>query len=100
MTNHSLGEGENVYKKVEDLDVLIGDTITYDIGNQQGYKKWKVIKSVELIDSYDHQLINEEEEEEEEEEGNAKKRQRYGGSKKKRNTKNKKNKKSLKKRKN
>ena len=75
MTNYTVSEG-NEYAEIQDLlndpKVQFDDTITLETNNQQGYKKWKVIKKIirvngnkkrekvikdiEVIDSYDRQM--------------------------------------------
>ena len=57
--NHMVGEEVNVYERVKDRDVDVGDTIEVISDNQQGYRKYKVVndlgkKGLKLIDSYDH----------------------------------------------
>jgi hypothetical protein len=56
--NHTIDESENIYEKINEENVSVGDTIEIMSNNQQGYKKYKVIikeeKDIELIDSYDH----------------------------------------------
>jgi len=57
-TNHTVGEEVNVYERVKDNDVDVGDTIEVISDNQEGYKKYKVVnnlgkKGLMLINSYD-----------------------------------------------
>ena len=57
-TNHVVGEEVNVYERVKDSDVDVGDTIEVISDNQQGYRKYKVVnnlgrKELKLINSYD-----------------------------------------------
>jgi hypothetical protein len=59
MKNYNLFE-ESVYKKLNDPVVVVGDTITYNSSNQQGYEKYVVIlenrkKQLKLIDYYGKQ---------------------------------------------
>jgi hypothetical protein len=55
-------EGESLYEKLHEPEVVVGDTIEYAPHNQQGYVKYKVIvnengeKEFETIDSYDMQM--------------------------------------------
>jgi len=57
-TEHRIGEEEDIYERVKDKDVDVGDTIEIISNNQQGWKKYKVInnlgkKGLKLISTYD-----------------------------------------------
>lgn len=45
-TNHIVGEEVNVYERVKDRDIDVGDTIEVISNNQQGYLKYKVVNDL------------------------------------------------------
>jgi len=44
--NHNVYNEDNVYDKLEDPNVDVGDTISYIPDNQMGYKKYKVVNNL------------------------------------------------------
>ena len=65
MTNYSVyeDEGKSVQEELNtNPNIVVGDTIEYISDNQMGYKKYRVmlgannVKTLKLIDSYEHQI--------------------------------------------
>lgn len=101
MPNFNVYEPKSVYDELlENHDIAVGDTITYNSNNQQGYKKYKVIngdngdKALTLIDSYAmreqrYAFQSDDESSDAEDtttDGNSNKRQKTSGGKKRRRT--------------
>ena len=60
--NFGIPEYMSPYKKMQNRNVQLGDTITIDSNNQMGHKTYKVIdtvngkKGLKLVDSYDMEM--------------------------------------------
>jgi len=61
VTEYDVTQGNDIYKKLQDPDVAVGDTITYIPNNQEGMASYRVImtdgkKSLEQI-YYDDEMM-------------------------------------------
>jgi hypothetical protein len=51
-SNHSIFEGDDIQELLENPNVKVGDTITLTTYNQEGTKKYLVVKSIKEISGY------------------------------------------------